>query len=66
MNGPDVYPEVAERLAERRELMRRAYLSAIERARLGQYVDPHYLQTTRIFVAANPPLGGALSTGEPA
>lgn len=61
----DVIDEVAaERLAERRELMRRAALTAIAHADSGRMMDPHHIRWARDFVKLNPPLGRPLGTGE--
>ena len=60
----DAPPDVARRLAERRELMRIACARTIRMADGGSFVDREHLQWCRAFVKANPPLGVALSTGE--
>ena len=65
MNAPDHCPTWAARLAERRELIRRAAWASIERANSGQSVDPLHLQWARDFVTMNPPLDRPLGTGEP-
>jgi hypothetical protein len=61
----DADETVTRVLAERRELLRRAALSAIRRADGGDVVDADHLRWCREFVAANPPLSGPLGTGEP-
>jgi hypothetical protein len=61
-DDPD--PQVAARLAERRELMRRAALTAIAHADAGRDMDPHHIAWAREFVRLNPPLGRPLGTGE--
>lgn len=51
---------------ERAELRRIASLSVIRRAERGDEVDAAVLAEARAFVAATPPLGRPLGTGEPA
>lgn len=58
-------PVIAERLAERRELMRRAAQTAIDHAEAGRTMDPHHIAWARQFVKFNPPLERPLGTGEP-
>lgn len=60
----DVDPVADRAIAERRELLRIAYSRAIEMHDRGLYVEPSHLRQARAFVAANPPLAGALGTGE--
>lgn len=66
----DPPPDAAaiRRREERDEVMRRACLSALQRA---EHTDPDlldqtYLAWARDFVATHPPLGRPLGTGEPA
>lgn len=58
------YPDVADRLAERAELMRVAAVSALQRSRNGRDLDEDARQWA-LHWAARPPLGRPLSTGEP-
>jgi hypothetical protein len=59
-------PVALRALAERREMLRRVYVTTIERADAGMKVDPTHLALARSFVAANAPLDDPLGTGEPA
>lgn len=63
--APDL--EAIRRREERDELMRRACLSAIERAEHADpaLLDQQFLSWARDFVATHPPLGRPLGTGEP-
>ncbi|MCL4695482.1 MAG: hypothetical protein KJ023_00245 [Burkholderiaceae bacterium] len=56
----------AQRERERAELRRIASLAVIRRAAWGGRVDAAVLAEARAFVAATPPLGRPLGTGEPA
>jgi hypothetical protein len=59
----DAYPDVADRMAERAELMRIAAVSALQRSRNGKDLDEH-ARKWAFFWAARLPLGRRLSTGE--
>lgn len=65
MNGPDVYPDVAKRIAERNELWRIAAQSALDRSRNGRDLDKYALAWARHWAAIKP-LCRPLSNGEPA
>ena len=60
----DVYPGVAERLAEKRELIRLCAVSALEYAKHGRGHDPHKLVWAQRIVETFKPLGRPLGTGE--
>ncbi len=57
----DLYPDVAQMLAERRELFR----LAAERMLEGGTSDPYALEWARRVVATCKPLNRPLGTGEP-
>lgn len=63
--APDL--EAIRRREERDELMRRACLSALERAKHvdQNLLDHAYLAWARDFVETHPPLNRHLGTGEP-
>lgn len=65
MTDDIVHPEVARRLAERQELIRRCAVSAIQHHRAGLMSDPHNLQWARSVVARVQPLAGPLGDGAP-
>ena len=65
MNGPDSYPGVAERLAERHELMRVAAQSALDRSRGGKDLEES-ARRWALHWAAKKPLTVPLTEGEPA
>lgn len=62
--GPDLYPDVAEMHAERRELFRLAGVAALARSRNGRDLEPD-ARAWAFRMAAIAPLGKPLSTGEP-
>jgi len=59
--GDDLYPDVAQMHAERREMFR---LTA-QRMLSGSTKDPHALKWARQIVATIPPLDRPLSEGAP-
>ena len=63
MDNPE-YPDVATRLEERRELMRIAAQSALDRSRGGRDLDPEAREWANHWAAVKP-LGGPMGTGEP-
>jgi len=65
---PQPDPAAQRRQEERDELMRRACLSALQRAENNPHpelLDQAYLAWARDFVATHPPLKRQLGTGEP-
>ena len=65
MNGPDSYPDQAERMAERLELFRIAAQSALDRSQGGKTLSPD-ARRWALHWSRVKPLGRPLGTGEPA
>ena len=65
MTDSPVYPDVWLKCAERRELIRRAAVSALQRSRNGKDLDPA-AYAWALHWAAQEPLATPLTTGEPA
>lgn len=65
MNGPDEYPGIRQQQEERRELMRVAAQSALDRSQGGKTLDPD-ARAWALHWAAIAPLQRPLTTGEPA
>lgn len=65
MMDETVYPDVVRALEERRELMRLAAQSALDRSRNGQSLDPEARSWAQQWAAIKPLMRPFL-TGEPA
>jgi hypothetical protein len=65
MTDDPVDPDIARRLAEKRELMRIAAQRVVDMHREGRKFDPEALQWARSIVARFKPLGRPLSDGSP-
>lgn len=59
------YPDVAQRQAERDELMRIAAQNLLDHSRTGKRCDPNALEWARGIVSRFKPLGRPLSDGTP-
>jgi hypothetical protein len=59
------YPDVAQRQAERNELMRQAAQRVLDASASGKRCDPEGLQWARGIVSRFQPLGRPLSDGTP-